>query len=59
VSDLYELGDTWGLSRALYSPDADSDGPRPWCRFGKGLECLNGDQCLNPDHRKPQPQETS
>jgi hypothetical protein len=34
---------------------ADATTPTPidtsWCRFGAGLECLNGPQCLNPNHR--------
>lgn len=23
----------------------------PWCRFRAGLKCVNGDDCLNPNHR--------
>lgn len=31
----------------LYGPDG-----RPWCRYGKGLGCQNGDRCLAPSHRR-------
>jgi hypothetical protein len=31
----------------LQAPDGDY-----WCRFGKGLECMNGEKCRNPNHRK-------
>jgi hypothetical protein len=36
-----------GPSSDLYGPDGE-----PWCRFGKGLGCLNGDQCLSSTHRR-------
>lgn len=34
------------LDPNLYAPDGD-----PWCRFGKGFQCLNGDDCLNHNRR--------
>lgn len=33
------------LDPNLYAPDGD-----PWCRYGKGFDCLNGDDCVNPNH---------
>lgn len=34
------------LDPRLYAPDGD-----PWCRFGTGLQCLNGVACRNPNHK--------
>jgi hypothetical protein len=51
-----------GVARAE-AAIADAVEPTPvdaeWCRFGAGLECLNGDRCLNPNHRGPAPGTTA
>jgi hypothetical protein len=38
-------GDT--SDRRLYAPDGEA-----WCRFGRGLACLNRGDCRNPNHRE-------
>lgn len=32
---------------SYFAPDGN-----PWCRFGAGSRCLNGDRCLNLNHRR-------
>jgi hypothetical protein len=44
-----------GVARAKAAM-AEAETPLPidadWCRFGPGLDCLNGDDCRNPRHRR-------
>jgi hypothetical protein len=45
--------EVWGLIDSvernpnLYAPDG-----KPWCTFKRGLFCVNGNSCKNPNHRK-------
>lgn len=34
------------LDLTFYAPNG-----APWCRFGAGFACLNGEECRNPNHR--------
>lgn len=36
------------LNQDFYNPTTGE----PWCRFGRGLFCMNGWRCKNPNHRK-------
>lgn len=45
--DVYEFGSAIGLLTRLYAPDG-----KPWCTFSIGLECINGDECLNHNREK-------
>lgn len=36
---------------ALAARPAEAPEPTPVCRFGRGLACLNGPACPNPNHR--------
>lgn len=45
--DTYPYGKAQGLDKRYFAPDGE-----PWCRFGRGFRCINGDQCQNPNHRE-------
>jgi hypothetical protein len=34
--------------------DAGAGTGDPWCHFDTGLQCTNGEHCLNPNHRSHQ-----
>lgn len=39
---------SFNIDSLLFAPDED-----PWCSFTKGsLQCINGDKCKNPNHKR-------